>query len=146
MRGRKPKPTALKLLEGTRADRVNDREPTMPAAGSTGPPAWLDSYGRQHWDELVGILRPAGLLTAGDLPALAQLCDDYSTIRRSIDGPRAEGIGDYDAVRALLANADKARDRYRRMLVEFGLTPSSRSRIKSTAEKPRDSLEEFLAG
>jgi hypothetical protein len=40
----------------------------------------------------------------------------------------------------------RARESYRRFLVEFGLTPSSRSRIKTTGEKPRDALEEFLAG
>ena len=146
MRGRKPKPSALKLLEGTRADRINDREPVMPPAASIEPPAWLDSYGRLHWDELAAILSKAGLLTAGDAAALAQLCDDFSTIRKSIEGPPADITGDYDAIRAYLANADKARDRYRRMLIEFGLTPSSRSRIKSTVEKPRDALEEFLAG
>ena len=33
----------------------------------------------------------------------------------------------------------------RELLVEFGLTPSSRSRIKSTAEKPKDALAEFLS-
>ena len=32
MRGRKPKPTALKLLDGTRADRINHDEPAMPPA------------------------------------------------------------------------------------------------------------------
>jgi P27 family predicted phage terminase small subunit len=145
MRGRKPKPTALKILEGAQPCRINDREPTMPA-GSVEPPAWLDDRGRAHWRELAAILAPAGLLTAGDRPALAQLCDDFSTIVGSIEGPGDNDVGDYDAVRAFLASADKARDRYRRMLVEFGLTPSSRSRIKSTAEKPKDRLEEFLAG
>jgi len=37
MRERKPKPTALKFLDGTRADRVNRNEPTMPP-GSMRPP------------------------------------------------------------------------------------------------------------
>ena len=41
MRGRKPKPTALKLLDGTRADRINHDEPAMPPA-SIEPPDWLD--------------------------------------------------------------------------------------------------------
>ena len=32
MRGRKPRPTTLKLLDGTRADRINHDEPGMPPA------------------------------------------------------------------------------------------------------------------
>ncbi len=94
--------------------------------GGIDPPEWLDEFAKEHWRDLAPILQGAGLLTAGDRAALAQLCDDYSTIRK--DG-----------------EADKARDRYRRLLVEFGLTPSSRSRIRATAERPKDDLEEFLS-
>jgi predicted translin family RNA/ssDNA-binding protein len=45
-------------------------------------------------------------------------------------------------IRRLLRNTDKARDRYLRLLTEFGLTRSSRSRIKAPTEKPRDELDE----
>jgi phage terminase small subunit len=124
MRGRKPKPTALKILEGAQPCRINTREPRMPAGG-LDPPKWLDEFGQEHWRELAPILQAAGLLTVGDRPALAQLCDEYSTIRKDVD-------------------ADNARERYRRLLVEFGLTPSSRSRLKSDAEPRRDALSEFL--
>ena len=128
MKGRKPKPTALKILDGTRGDRVNRDEPTLPKA-SVEPPDWLDDlegFGIDHWNELAPMLSKAGLLTEGDRPALALLCRAYARLR----------LDPLD---------DKANDLYRRMLVEFGLTPSSRSRIKATAEKPKDALAEFLA-
>ena len=51
MRGRKPRPTALKILDGTRADRINHDEPAMPPA-SIEPPDWLDETARAHWGEL----------------------------------------------------------------------------------------------
>src|SRR5271166_1302113 len=51
MRGRKPKPTALKLLDGTRADRINHDEPATPPA-SIEPPDWLDETARAHWGDL----------------------------------------------------------------------------------------------
>jgi phage terminase small subunit len=126
MRGRKPKPTALKILEGAQPCRINTREPHMPAAGGPPCPDWLGDYGKQLWERYAPILETAGLLTTGDIPAFEQLCDEYDTIRRDrLDNP--------------------ARDRYRRLLVEFGLTPSSRSRIKSSAEAPKDALAEFFA-
>lgn len=128
MRGRKPKPTALKILDGTRADRINHDEPVLPR-GDLEPPDSiddLDGYGVEHWNELAPMLAKAGLLTEGDRPALALLCRAYARLR----------LDPLD---------DKANDLYRRMLVEFGLTPSSRSRIKATTEKPKDALAEFLA-
>ena len=125
MRGRKPKPTALKLLDGTRADRIDHDEPAMPPA-SIEPPDWLDETAREHWGELAPVLLSAGLLTASDRQALALLCEAFSRFR--VD-----------------AANDKARDLYRRMLVEFGLTPSSRSRVKTTAKPARDTLADFFA-
>jgi phage terminase small subunit len=125
MRGRPPKPTALKLLEGTRADRINRNEPAMPP-GSIEPPDWLDETARGHWTELAPILQSAGLLTVGDRQTFALLCESFSRFRSNPEN-------------------DKARDLYRRLSVEFGLTPSSRSRLKSSAEPARDALTEFLA-
>lgn len=125
MRGRKPKPTALKILEGAQPCRINRNEPVIPPS-SLDPPGWLTGDAVEHWQELAPILARAGLFTGGDRAALAVLCDDYRRLRSDPDD-------------------SKARDRYRRMLIEFGLTPSSRSRIKSTAEKPRDAFEEWEA-
>lgn len=140
-RGPKPKPTPLKILEGYKPYQINKDEPVIPVALLEAPD-WLDTYGLEHWQELAPMLARAGLLTEGDRPALAQMCDDFSTIRKSIDGPD-EIAGDFDRMRSLMTSADKARDRYRRMLIEFGLTPSSRSRIKAPAEKPKDELDVF---
>jgi phage terminase small subunit len=126
MRGRKPKPTSLKILSGAQPCRINTREPQLPVAPAAKAPAWLGKFGRELWDRLHPVLSSAGLLTAGDIPAFEQLCDEYDAIRR-------------DPLCAA------PRDRYRRLLVEFGLTPSSRSRIKSTAETPKDKLSVFLA-
>jgi phage terminase small subunit len=125
-RGRPGKPTALKLLQGDRADRINRAEPLMPT-GSVEPPGWLEGYAAEQWAELAPILSRTGLLTEGDRPALAMLCQTYDAYRRN--------------------PADtKILESYRRLLVEFGLTPSARSRLKTTVEKPKDALEEFLAG
>jgi phage terminase small subunit len=124
MRGRKPKPTALKLLEGCRADRVNVFEAVLPP-GSVVAPDWLEGLAKEHWDEIAPLLASSGILTAGDRAALAVLCDEYRRWRTDPDDT-------------------KSRDRYRRMLVELGLTPSSRSRIKAQPERPKDELGDFL--
>lgn len=127
MRGRKPKPKALKILEGAQKCRINQDEPVYPSAGAPEPPAWLGEHGKELWRTLYPLLNSAGVLSAADLPAFEQLCDEYHAIRQD-------------------PTEDKARDRYRKLLVEFGMTPSSRSRLKVSAEKPKDELELFLAG
>jgi P27 family predicted phage terminase small subunit len=142
-KGPSPRPTALKVLEGTRTDRVNLDEPKF-ADACLEPPGWLGARGREHWLELAPVLAEAGVLTAGDRPALAQLCDDFETILNSIDGPDPAEGEDPKTIRQVLRNADKARDRYRRMLCEFGLTPSSRSRIRTKPAEPDDRLAAFL--
>ncbi len=130
MRGRKPKPTALKILDGDRADRINQAEPRIPDADLDLPEHFCCladglAHAREHWAELAPLLSSVGLLTEGDRPALALLCEAYALFRLD---PL-----DY-----------KARDLYRRMLIEFGLTPSSRSRVKAAGEAPANPLAEFL--
>ena len=49
MRGRKPKPTLMKQLNGNPGKRpLNDREP-VPPAGTPTPPDYLDDVARQEW-------------------------------------------------------------------------------------------------
>lgn len=123
-RGPKAKPTALKILEGCKPYRINFDEPKY-APSSDVAPDWLEGLALEHWNELAPILSDSRILTVGDRAALAVLCDDYGRLRAD-------------------PCDSKARDRYRRMLVEFGLTPSSRSRIKVPPKTPGDDLDNFL--
>ncbi len=126
MRGRKPKPTALKILAGDQPCRINTDEPRLPAVTEAAAPKWIGSYGAVLWRRMVPMLVNAGVLTQGDLPGLELLCSEYDGLRRD---PTNAGC----------------RDRYRRLLAEFGLTPSARSRLKSTAAPKADALQVFLS-
>ena len=116
---------ALKVLEGTRNDRLNHSEPRLPI-GSTIAPESLAGWALAKWNELAPLMANAGMFTEGDRSGLEMLCQEYAYIRANPD------------------DSDKAKDRFRRMLVEFGLTPSSRSRLKSTMDPPKDKLGQFL--
>jgi phage terminase small subunit len=111
MRGRKPLPTAVKIRRGCRSDRINRNEPVIPPA-KLDPLAWIDQAAREHWAELAPVFSAAGVLTAADRQSLALLCEAFSRFQSHPDN-------------------DKARELYRRLSVEFGLTPSSRSRISA---------------
>ena len=123
-RGTKPRPTAIRLLTGVQPCRVNGSEPTVPA-GVPDPPDYLDAAALELWEELAPILAKMGVLTVADRHALGLLCDSFSRWR---DMPE---------------NTTR-RTEFRRLLAEFGLTPSSRSSIKVPSQPPADPLADFL--
>ena len=60
-RGRKPKPTALKVLEGNPGKRpLNDREP-VPPKGTLKCPAWLLPEAKKEWKRLADHGRSHGV-------------------------------------------------------------------------------------
>ena len=97
--GRRPSPTALKLLKGTdRKDRMNPDEP-QPALLELGdkPPSWVrDARARKAWQDLAPLLRSNGLLAVIDAPALGLLVEafaDYIAAREVLDGIRCGHCG-----------------------------------------------------
>lgn len=127
-RGPKPRPTALKILEGAQPCRINGDEPTF-RPGSDSPPDWLDGLAREHWEELVPVLAEGRILSAADRSNLVLLCQLYRGWR--------EDPTDLKVI-----------NQYVRLSLEFGMTPSSRSRLKAAPEKPKDEVQafdEFLA-
>ena len=109
MPGRKPKPTALKLLQGTaRPDRMNPREPKPKPVGARCP-RHLDGEARVAWYQLQPELRRLGLLTRLSVHWLEGLCYAIANARKE------------PSARNLLA--------MNRLLAEGGLTPSSLTRL-----------------
>ena len=77
MRGRKPKPTALKLIDGNPGKRpIVGHEPRPPASRPTCP-AHLSASAKAEWKRLAGALNRIGLLTQVDRAALAAYCQAY---------------------------------------------------------------------
>jgi P27 family predicted phage terminase small subunit len=149
-RGRKPKPTAIKILDGTRGDRINRDEPS-PAAGRPECPGHLDDVGRAEWERIVPQLEQLGVLTRVDGAALSLYCGAFAEMLAAEAAVREygqliqTGQGGRKANPAV-AIARQARGQVHRLLVEFGLTPSSRSRLQASShEQPKDALEEFLS-
>lgn len=135
MRGKKPLPTDLKIVKGTdRPDRINKNEP-KPAADNIKPPRGLSAEARKQWRVISKQLIDAGMITNIDVSALAMYCETYVIWRKEIDYIHEHGtmLGDKRSPR--LINAEHAFDKLKAMLVEFGMTPSSRTRVSSSVEK-----------
>jgi P27 family predicted phage terminase small subunit len=131
MRGRKPMPTALKLIKGMRRG-VNLDEPKVPP-GRPECPGHLSAAARKEFARLVELLEPARILTPLDGEALALYCshfDRWQLAERKIHRfgillETPHGKKSNPMVRV----ADAAMVQMLKLLGEFGLTPASRSKL-----------------
>jgi P27 family predicted phage terminase small subunit len=148
MRGRKPKPTTLKLLEGNPGKRpLNHHEP-QPASDKPTCPSHLSGEARKEWNRISKDLHQAGLLTRIDKTALAIYCQAWQRWVEAEEnlkkvGPVVKSPSGYPVLNPFWSVANKAMSQMQKALVEFGMTPSSRSRI-NLAESGGDALEDFI--
>ena len=138
MPGPPPKPTASLRLSGSWRAGKRQGEPALPIV-MPKPPEWLDGPAREAWDELAAAVGPMRVLTNSDALALAQLAEYLARWKHA-----TAQITRYGDVLPVKDDAGKTvslkRSPYvamqleyglmiRRMMQEFGLTPSARSRL-----------------
>jgi P27 family predicted phage terminase small subunit len=131
-RGPPPQPTALKLAQGMRRDRVNGREPRPePLPGPPEPPEHLDDIGREVWERIAPALQAQGVLTPWDLELFSAYCDLVSRHRQAAVLLQAGLLTRGRRDRVVTSPAWRIyRDcvgLLRVLAREFGLTPSARS-------------------
>lgn len=152
MRGRKPKPTHLKLLEGNPGHRpINGAEP-RPAAGLPTCPAHLNPSARAEWKRLAAELQAIGILTRIDRSVLAGYCQSWGRwveAERKLKEtpPLLKTPAGYIQLSPWLTIANRERELMLRYMAELGLTPSSRSRLAVRVPGPKpweyDAAAEF---
>lgn len=149
MRGRKPIPTALRLVKGN----AGHRKAIPPPATSPKPPgrpAHLSVEAAKEWDDLAPQLHEAGLLSTIDKAALAAYCQAYgrwveAELALQEHGVLVKSPNGFPMVSPYLTVANKALDQMSRLLVEFGMSPSSRSRVTASQRPTVSKLAKYLA-
>lgn len=151
-KGRKPKPTALKLLDGTRKDRVNSSEPTA-TPGLAKPPAHLGKVARAKWKQLAKDVTWFATVD-GDAVALYCLAWANSVEALAMIGPSdakgKTGMVLKSVEGGLYQNPwvpiyNKAVEQLCKLGAVLGLNPSDRSRMKmDTGSKDDDELDAFM--
>jgi P27 family predicted phage terminase small subunit len=143
MRGRKPIPTELKILQGTaRADRMNGSEP-KPEVMVPECPAHLNDEAKAEWNRLAPQLAQLRILTALDMAVLAAYCVSFSRwadAERHVQesGAVVRSPAGYPQVSPWLSVAHESLRQMRAFAVELGLSPSSRARL-SIKDAPTES-------
>lgn len=128
---RKALPTQLKIVKGTAQKcRINTAEP-KPTSKLPACPTWVSTEGKKEWKRLSKELIKTGVVTGFDFIGLATLCNMWGEY---VDG--ATGAADPVSVAHIT--------QMRLYLVEFGMTPSSRSKVHAgEGDKPKDPWDNF---
>lgn len=123
-RGRKPKPTAVKVLEGNPGKRYLGSSEPKPEKKAPRCPSWLEDEAKKEWKRMAKQLEQLGILTEIDMAAFAGYCQQV---------PQVSIAQTYLKI-------------MNRFCEQFGLTPSARSRIVADngADKESDAMELLL--
>ncbi len=136
--GTRPKATRLKLLSGNPGKRpLNEREPQPTLVASLPkPPRHLSPAGREEWLRVGDFLLRTRVLTEADLTALSAYATFYGRWMAAECEIKRKGIlvsaapkSKFRVQNPMLPVANKAFQQMSQLLGEFGLTPSSRTRI-----------------
>lgn len=138
LRGPAPTPTAVLQARNSWRATANRREP-VPELGIPECPAWLDPEAKQVWDQVVPRLEAMGVLSLIDGHALGRYCVLFARWIKAEQFIQRYGssypITDkHGRPKCFLpfpevAIAAKLSQELGRLEAQFGLTPSSRSRI-----------------
>jgi len=139
--GRKAKPTALRLIEGNREHRpINGDEP-KPSPIAPQPPEYLSEKALEVWNDLSPKLERLGILTEIDSLAFTALCIEWSEYVR-LRTMGGESIQTFESgakqVAPEISISHKCLTQLLKLFGEFGLTPSSRSRLSISPEDDDD--------
>lgn len=158
-RGRKPKPTKLKVLEGNPGKRPLKKHP-QPEPTAPTCPSWLSPPAKTEWRRIAPELERLGLLSRLDRTALAGYCQNLATVKIATQAIN-QHYREYGKLTTTYTNKGGAtneipipelriaRDAWNlvhRFESEFGLTPSSRERLNLPEQQEVDEFEVYLNG
>ncbi len=147
MRGRKPKPTAIKKRAGNPGRHKLNQAEVKPKTTATLKPALIDARAKEFSDRLLPELRALGIATDIDLASFELMATHYAIARLAAETIKREGlIVEYEWGKVKHPLLQIWRDNSKSFLqyaIEFGLSPSARSRIHVN-EPEQLSLAELL--
>lgn len=146
-RGPRPMPTHLRLVTGNAGKRaVEEGEEPQFTEAAPECPEFLGDVARAEWERIVPELQAARLLTKVDMAALALYCGAYARWQQAEFKIREHSVGDIDGLGLVTSGANgykmltqwliisnKAQEQLLKYLAEFGMSPSSRARVKGMA-------------
>ena len=145
MRGRKRKPTVLKLVEGNPGKRpLNRNEPQPGPLGEPPPLVRGRPSALAKWNELISQECWGPVVTRADADALEAYCLLYARMAEAEEkiarfGMMVKSPQGFPVQSPYVSIANRCREDMRKIASEFGGLPASRSRL---SVKPRSKVED----
>ena len=146
-RGRKPKPTAMKELEGNPGKHpLNTSEP-KPNKKAPACPKWLEPEAKKEWRRLAKQMEAIGILTEVDMAAFAGYCQAYARWKEAEEfitqhGSIFQTPSGYVQQVPQVSIAQQNLKIMQSFCSEFGLTPATRARIIAAGGGSDDTFSE----
>ena len=152
-RGRKPKPTAIKILEGNPGKRQLNKYEPSPDKLAPECPDWLSDEAKAEWFRLADVMEAMGILTEVDMAAFAGYCQAYARWKEAEEfisrhGAIVKTPSGYWQQIPQVSIAQQYLKAMQKFAEQFGLTPASRSRIVADVQKNEcmDEMDKLLGG
>ena len=148
-RGPAPQPTALRKLHGNPGKRPLPKNEPQPRRAIPPCPRHLSKKAKAEWRRVSRELYDLGLLSNVDRAALAAYCTAWARWVEAEEIVQQKGMvikttnGNF-IQNPFLSIANRAMDDMRRLMVEFGMTPASRTRVQVQKETTVDEFTAFL--
>ena len=149
VRGRKPKPDELKILEGNPGKRPIQGKKQSPNTKAPKCPDWLEDEAKKEWKRMSKQLEHLGLLTEIDMTSFAGYCQAYARWKSAEEfitkhGTIVKTPSGYWQQVPQVSIAQTYLKIMNRFCEQFGLTPSSRTRLASEDNREEDDEMEKL--
>lgn len=138
--GPAPEPTSLRIMKGNPSHRpINKAEPQPRAVAPTSPIP-LSERAIEFWNYFVPILASMKVLSEADGVPLANLCNAMCTLEEAQEMIKTEGLIMVSKSGWLQISPFQSLIQQQMKIIgdicsQFGLTPSSRTKIKSNDNK-----------
>lgn len=151
MRGRKPKPTHLKLIDGNASRRPLNADEPMPEGDLGQPPSWMTAGQQVIWREAVAA-SPPGLLKLLDASIFT-----VWVVARALHQEASEKVARFGSVVKAPMSGQPMQSPYvgimnrqaqimMKAVSEMGFSPTSRSRVKvERSPAPDDAFGNIMA-
>lgn len=160
-RGPIKKPAELEQLHGNPGHRpVTQKIRFQKSDDIPKPPNFLDKIAKNEWKRIAPVVFKVGILTEGDIAALAAYCESYSQWVTAVKAIQARAPDNktpapltfttdtgYQQQIPEISIANNAKKQMLSFAKEFGLTPSSRldNNNADEIEKSETSIMDFIS-
>ena len=137
-----PRPTPTNLLPFTKGKNRSKKQiaerakngAVEPSVSTPPAPETLTEEGAAHWNKTAKTLAGLRVMSAADVDALTIYIESWMRWQEATESVKTTGLlirapSGYPIQNPMLAIANKAQEQCLKILTEFGLTPSSRTRV-----------------